>query len=396
MGVLKNIQHVMDQAVENCEVAGVNLLVKKDGKELYYAQAGMADIEKNRSMERDTILRLYSQTKPVTALAAMILMERGEIDLCQPVSDFIPAFESVRVLSGNVPVPCDVPVRVCDLLRMTSGLVYPEENSIAGLMTDRVFSEAVSRIGTDQEMTTMELANRLAECPLAFVPGTSWHYGTSADALGAVIETVTGMRFGEFLKKELFDPLDMKDTAFWVPADKQHRLAAAYDTVKGEDGSRNLERFEGNHLAICNDMSHDPAYEAGGAGLVSTLDDYMRLAQMLLGEGELEGVRILKPRTVKFFTGGKLQRRQQKAMETWLGLEGYTYSNLMRVCDKPSRSSLLTQKGEYGWDGWLGVYFANFPKENMTFLMGTQKKDAGTFALTRKLRNLVLGELGTQ
>jgi len=393
MEVLKRLQHVMEQAVENREVAGVNLLVKKDGKELYYAQAGMADIEKNRPMERDTIFRLYSQTKPVTAVAAMILMERGEIDLCQPVADFIPSFGSVKVLYGNAQVPCDVPVRICDLLKMTSGLIYPEESSTAGLLVDRVFSEAISRIGTDKEMSTSELANRLAECPLLFVPGTSWHYGTSADVLGAVIEAAAGMRFGEFLQKEIFEPLGMRDTAFWVPAEKQRRLAAVYDTVKETDGSKSLKRFEENHLAICNDMSHAPAYEAGGAGLASTLDDYMRLAQMLLGGGELEGVRILKPRTVKFLTGGKLQKRQQKAMESWLGLEGYTYSNLMRVCEKPSRSSLLTQKGEYGWDGWLGVYFANFPGENMTFLMGTQKKDAGTFGLTRKLRNLILCEL---
>lgn len=393
MEVLERLQHVMDQAVETCEVAGVSLLVQKDGEELYYAQAGMADIEKNRPMERDTIFRLYSQTKPVTAAAAMILMERGEIDLCQPVSDFIPAFGSVRVLSGNVQIPCEIPVRICDLLKMTSGLIYPEENSAAGQIVGQVFLEAVERLGTDREMTTLELANRLAACPLAFMPGTSWHYGTSADVLGAVIETATGMRFGEFLHKEIFEPLGMHDTGFWVPSDKQHRLAAVYETVKEMDGSRSLKRFEGNHLIIRNSMSQDPAYEAGGAGLASTLDDYMRFAQMLLGEGELDGVRILKPRTVRYFTGGKLQKRQQKAMESWLGLEGFTYANLMRVCDKPSRSSLLTQKGEYGWDGWLGVYFANFPKENMTILMGTQKKDSGTFTLTRKLRNLVLGEL---
>lgn len=135
-----------------------------------------------------------------------------------------------------------------------------------------------------------------------------------------------------------------------------------------------------------------PAFESGGAGLVSTIDDYARFAQMLLNGGSLNGVRVMSPRTVRFLTSGELLPDQQKAMDEWLGLEGYTYSHLMRRVRNTGRTSGLSLEGEYGWDGWLGCYFANFPEENMTILMMQQRKDSGTIPLTRKLRNVVLGE----
>lgn len=393
MDIFKKLQQVMDQAVSNCEVAGVNLLIEKDGRELYYGQAGMADIEAGRPMSRDTIFRLYSQTKPVTAAAIMILMERGMIDLCQPVSDFIPEYGNMKVVRESGVAPCEIPIRIHNLLNMTSGLAYPDDNTTAGLFAGEVISEGERRLGSDREMTTMELAKKMASCPLAFVPGESWRYGTSADLLGAVAEAVTGERFGEFLRKEIFEPLGMNDTAFWVPEEKQSRLAAVYETVPGPDGKYGLVRYGGSHLAVPNDMRTPPSIEMGGAGLCSTLDDYMRFARMLLAGGEDRGVRILKPRTLQFMTKGRLLDCQQKAFEKWTGLEGYTYSNLMRICEDPDKACVFAQKGEYGWDGWLGAYFANFPQEGITILMGTQKVNGGTFTLTRKLRNLILGEL---
>lgn len=420
MTLKEKLTTTMEQAVDNCEVAGVNVLVEQNGEELCYCQAGKADVEENRPMNRDTIFRLYSQSKPIAAAAAMILMERGELDLCQPVSDFLPSFakqyycteegttgaaaaggqqkeevkpgEDGRVSSPTEIKPVLQPMRVFDLLRMTSGLVYPDDVTEAGRQTAAVFEEMDRRLYTEQAMTTREVADALAGCTLAFEPGSSWRYGTSADVLGAVVEVISGMKFGDFLEKELFKPLGMKDTAFWVPQEKQGRLAAAYETVVGKDGD-SLLRYEGNNLAIRNGMDKPPAFESGGAGLASTLDDYMRFARMLMQGGTLDGVQILKPATVRYMTGGDLMEAQQIAFEKWIGLEGFSYGNLMRVCKKPGRTSFIAREGEYGWDGWLGLYFANFPKEKMTFLMGTQKKDAGTFALTRKLRNLVLSEL---
>lgn len=422
MSLQEKIRNTMEKAVENCEVAGVNLLVEQDGQELCYCEAGMADREANRPMSRDAIFRLYSQSKPVTAAAAMILMERGELDLCQPVSDFLPAFaEQFYVAEGDdigdaaaggkagkaaagVPgekdgeertaarKPVLQPMRVFDLLRMTSGLVYPDETTESGRQTARVFEEMDRRLLTEDAMTTRAVADALGGCVLAYEPSSSWRYGTSADVLGAVIEVISGMRFGEFLEKELFGPLGMKDTGFWVPQEKQGRLAVTYETVKGAAGN-SLVRYEGNHLAICNGMEKPPAFESGGAGLASTLDDYMRFARMLMQGGMLDGVRILKPATVRYMTGAELLPHQQKAFEKWIGLEGFSYGNLMRICKNPAQAAIVARNGEYGWDGWLGVYFANFPAEKLTILMGAQKKDAGTFALTRKLRNLILTQI---
>lgn len=420
MSFQEKLQHTMEQAVSDCEVAGVSLLAEQAGEELCYCQAGMADIEKKRPMSRDTIFRLYSQSKPITAAAAMILMERGELDLCQPVSDFLPSFANqiycleeggigAEAAGGQKKEKAETeiadsrkqaeeyrpvlqPMRVFDLLRMTSGLVYPDDVTEPGRQASAVFEELDRRLYTENAMTTREAADALGRCALAFEPGTSWRYGTSADVLGAVIEVVSGMKFGEFLEKELFRPLGMKDTAFWVPQEKQNRLAAAYETVCGQQGN-SLLRYDGNNLAIRNGMDMPPAFESGGAGLASTLDDYMRFARMLMQGGALDGIRILKPATVRYMTGGDLMEEQQKAFEKWIGLEGFSYGNLMRVCKNPGRAGFIAAEGEYGWDGWLGLYFANYPKEKLTIVMGMQKKDAGTFTLTRKLRNIVLAEV---
>ncbi len=438
MNLKTQLESVMQQAVESCEVAGVNLLVEKDGEEICYCEAGMADVKKQRPMRRDTILRLYSQTKPITAAAVMILMERGIIDLCQPVSDFLPAYGKLEVWENGSLRPAQTQLRIFDLLKMTSGLLYPDMQTDAGRHSMAVFLEMDRRLFTDHAMTTREVADALAGGGLAFEPGSSWQYGTSADVLGAVVEAASGMPFAAFLKKELFDPLGMEDTAFWVPADKQDRLASVYETVTEPDGTRGLQLYTGNHLAIRNDMKEEPAFASGGAGLASTLDDYMKFARMLMNEGAVCGAgtagasrqdsagaaydekvpekpqqdretsgrqdsaapdgaavggRILRPATVRYMITGELTDAQQKGFDRWQNLEGFSYGSLMRVCKNPSRAGFAARQDEYGWDGWLGAYFANFPKERLTILMGTQKRDAGTFALTRKLRNIILTSL---
>lgn len=393
MQLEKILKGILKTSIENSEIAGANFLVIKDGKEMVYVQDGMADREAERKIERDTIFRMYSQTKPVTSVAAMILMERGLLDFYTPVSEFLPSFAQMCVAKGEERIPCTRQILVNDLLNMTSGLVYPDEDTEAGRAAGRVFEEACSRLYSEKPMTTRELADKLAACPLAFEPGSSWTYGTSADILGAVIEVVSGKSLSEFMQEEIFEPLGMKDTAFWVPKEKQSRLAKAYETVEKENGGKELILYTGDNLAICNSMANPPAYEAGGAGLASTLDDYSRFAAMLLNGGSLEGVQILQPKTVEFFRSGELLPAQQDSFRNWIGLEGHSYGNLMRVCKNPSQSGMMTRKGEYGWDGWLGMYFANFPNENMTILMGTQKKDGGTFGLTRKLRNAILSRV---
>ncbi len=394
MDLQERATKAIEQAVKENLVAGANLLVLKDGEEVLYAQAGLADVEEKKEFARDSIIRLYSQTKPITAAAAMILMERGEIDPVQSVGEFIPAFHKLTVeKTPGERRAAYTPLTVQNLLNMTSGLPYPGDDRACGIASAKVFDEACSRIGTDHEMSTLELAERLAEGPLAYDPGTSWEYGTSADVLGAVIEKVTGMRLADFMEQEIFKPLGMKDTAFYVPAAKQARLAKVYETVYHADGTTGMIPYTGDNLAVCNRMDHQPGYMAGGAGLASTLDDYSRFATMLMNGGTYEGTRVLKPQTVRFMTGAELMPAQQAGFDSWIGLSGFSYGNLMRICKNPGQAGFIAGRGEYGWDGWLGAYFANLPEERLTILMGTQKKDAGTFSLTRKLRNIVVSEL---
>lgn len=387
------LQKVIDRAVEEKLLAGVSVLVTKDGKEVCYLQSGLASVEENKPITRDTIYRLYSQSKPVTAAAAMILMERGILDLGQPVGDYLPAYQHLTYMENGVEKPVRRTMFVADLLRMTGGLSYPSDLDAAGLGAKAVFDEAIDRLYTENPMGTVALAEKLAGYPLSFEPGSAMQYSSCADVLAAVIEVASGMRFGEFLEKNIFAPLGMNDTAFYVPEEKQNRLARVYETVK-ENGETTLKRYTGNNLAIQNEMKLPPAYEAGGAGLVSTLDDYNKFAQMLLNGGSYNGVQILKPETVKYMTTGELTEAQQASFERdWFGLAGYTYSNFLRVCNKPGRAQSLTRLGEYGWDGWLGTYLANFPEENMTLLVGMQKVNGGITEMTRRVRNVLLSNI---
>jgi len=382
------MDRTMQDALKGKELAGANLLVLKDGAEVFYYEKGFSNVEAGNPIRRDTIFRLYSMSKPVTAAAVMILMERGLIDLFDPVSKYLPGFraQTVDVAGKTEPVRREICLK--DLLDMTSGLLYDGENR-TGKETAALFETLKQRLLGEKPLTTVEAMNTLGGIPLAFHPGESWAYGTSADVLGAVVEVVSGKRFGAFLSNEIFTPLGMEDTGFFVPPEKRDRLATAYGVTEDKE----LEAFRGNHLGIINAMDREPAFESGGAGLVSTIDDYSKFAGMLLGQGSLGSRKILEPATAKYFTSPELTEKARGSFASWLGLSGHSYGNLMRVAVTPGAAGLLTSPGEYGWDGWLGCHFANFPTENMTLLMMMQKKDAGTWSLTRKLRNVLLAEL---
>ena len=381
MGLQERLSACLRQAVENHEAAGVSLLILKDGRELCHVREGYADIETGKPLRRDSIFRLYSQSKPVTAAAAMILADRGILDLMAPVDQYLPGFANPRVVEADGTIrPALRAPWIIDLLGMTSGLCYPDVDA-AGQYADRVFQEDQKLIAAGGGMSTLEFCNRLGEQPLAFDPGTRWRYGTSADILGAVIEAATGRRFSDFLREEIFEPLGMKDTAFWVPEDKQDRLVTCYRRVPG-----GLEKFSSLHLAV-GEYNREPAFESGGAGLVSTLDDYAAFARMLMNGGKAEDRRILSEAAVRFMTASQLNETLRKDM--WENLSGYNYSCLMRVCDYPGRAVLFTEKNEYGWDGWLGTYFANLPDQRVTFLLAQNVTDAGTTAVTRKCRNIL-------
>ena len=385
---LRRIPEIMQEMTDKAYVSGVTCMVLQNGEEQCYYETGYRDIAAGYKMTRDTIHRMYSMTKPVTAAAVMILLEEGKIDLMDQVSDYLPGFRNQYIIERGVIVPVKQPMTIQHLLNMTSGLVYPGEGNPAEIRCDKLMEEVKSKLLTEQAITTVELANRAGKLPLAFMPGTTWQYGLSADVLGAVVEVVSGMRFGEFLAKRLFEPLGMIDTAFYVSRDKQNRLAKVY-----RDGEQGLVEETGYNLAIQNKMEIPPAFESGGAGLCSTIDDYAKFTQMLLGGGTYQGIRILAPKTVEYMTTAHVTPAQQRGVDTWESLAGHTYGNLMRILVDPGAAVGIGSKGEYGWDGWLGTYMMNDPAHNLTLLIMHQKVDSGTTSYTRRIRNVLFSAL---
>ncbi len=385
MNLHETVTELLFDSVEKKECAGVNLLVRHHGEEVLYTQAGMADIEKKQYIQRDNIFRLYSQTKPVTAAAVMLLVERGLVDLVDGVDMYLPGFRNCRVADsrGNLTPAWRAP-RLMDLLGMTAGVSYPGDDP-AGRGAALVFRQAEDAIRAGGGIPTVELMNLLGQQPLAFQPGAHWRYSTCADVLGAVVEVVSGKRFGQFLRDELFAPLEMDDTDFFVPPEKMHRLVTTYRrTPEG------LKPWLDMHLA-CGVYDRQPAFESGGAGLVSTLEDYSHFADMLLAGGEYKGTRIMQKASVDFMTSAQLNDACLKDM--WDNLSGYSYGKLNRVCFDPGQAPGYARKGEYGWDGWLGCYYANFPDANLTILSMQNTTDMGTAPVVRKVRNVVLAAL---
>ena len=400
----EKLRSVIRQYIEKKDISGASVLIYKDGKEYVRVDEGLADVKAARPYAPDTIIRLFSMTKPITSVATMILIERGILDRLDPVSDYIPSFASQRYYGKDgTKHPVTHAVTVGNLLDMTAGLSYPNDNTPAGVDAGLVFNEIESRFDTDAEMTTYEVAQALGKCTLAFDPGTDYLYSTCADVLGAVIEKASGMRLSEFMAEEIFNPLGMNDTAFFVPAEKQDRLARSYVPAKhlSKPSSNEvphtddeLPEYLGNNLGIRHRMSSAPAFESGGAVLASTLNDYMRFAQMLLNGGTApDGTQILSPATVEYMTGHRLSADIQKSFTADFDLKGFSYGNLLRIGVDEGLCDTLMSPGEYGWDGWLGPYFANLPVKNASILIAMQRTESGTYDLTRRIRNIILAEL---
>lgn len=401
--------------IARCNLAGANLLLLKDGKELYRASYGMADIENNIPMAQDTIFRMFSMSKPVTCAAAMMLIERGVIDVYDPVSNYLPAFygQNVFTKDGLGTVPARRGVLIRDLLNMTSGVAYPDDCTPAGKAVAALFDEMTAAQDRGAGFSTVQLADRLGRIPLAFQPGEHWMYGTSADVLGAVVEIASGMRFGDFLREEIFLPLGMNDTDFYVPAEKKRRFAQLYRcselpdetaaTCKSVvDSLSSLAVYQrnkkmriapetGKNLGL-EGYDHAPAFESGGAGLVSTIDDYAHFATMLLQGGVYNGKRILGEKTVRFMCSPQLGEAYAPDLN-WDSLRGCRYGNLMRHLVDPCGGGTNADAGEFGWDGWAGTYFTIDPKERFIMLYLIQRCDAGCNEITRRLRGIAYSML---
>jgi len=368
--------------------AGASAAVYRDGECLYSGTFGMADRENGIPMADDSIFRIYSMTKPVTAAAVMQLAERGIIDLQHPVSRYIPEFSAPRVYNPNGSTrPAKREMTIQDLLNMQSGLTYADAGSYTGHDTAQVFGAMEKAAASGKPMDTMEFCRRIAAVPLKFDPGTEWEYGVSADILGGVVEVAAGMDYRSYLFENIFQPLGMSDTDFYVPKEKQHRFTAAYALEENA-----LVRDEGCYFGL-NDYRTCPAFHSGGAGLCSTVADYAKFANSLANNGTSpDGVRILSPRSVAYIRTPQVPNAKL-LWKGWDSIKGYDYGALVRVLTSQKDFGTIAPLGEFGWDGWTGTYFTIEPTEKLVILFWIQVSRAGTCDTARRMRNAVYGQI---
>ena len=372
----------------DCNV-GAAICIIKDGKEVYRNEYGEADKENHIPMERNSIFRCYSMTKPITAVAVMTLVEKGVIALSDPVSNFIPSFKNQTVLTKKGYVPAKREVVIQDLLNMTAGLTYPDASFPAGKEMQNMIDKYYADVEAGNPISTYDLAVLIGEQPLEFQPGEGWRYGFCADVLGAVIEVVTGKTYGEYLKETIFEPLGMTETDFYVPIEKQNRFMQNYQYMPE---TQTMEPCTWQHLGLTYMHKKKPAFESGGAGLVSTVGDYSRFVRMMMRDGCYGGVRILGRKSIEHMHINQLTPQQMK-MYDWEALRGYGYGDLMRhMIDVPA-SYGLGSEGEFGWDGWLGSYVAMDPAEDLAIIYVIQKCGGNGYRDVQLLRNIIYSAL---
>lgn len=363
---MENIETLFKRLEQEKHYVGLALLIERNGKTIFQDSFGYQNLQAQTPIQEDTIYHLYSMSKALTAAAILLLAERKQLSLKDPLSHYYPSFAHPLVAKDKGSYPAKREILLQDLLDMSSGLPYPEE-TISGKAVGRCFEELIARLGSAHEMTTQEFVESLSSCPLVSEPGEEWHYGPSADILGGIVEKVSGMSFSDFLKKEFFDPLGMKDTAFYIPLEKKDRLCTIYEMPGATyPNLTKPEEYHGSNIGI-TDFTKEPSFLSGGAGLFSTLGDYHHFLTMLLNDGVFAGRRILGKEAIRSFQ----KNHFPTALSSWASLAGYGYSNLMRVLVDPRMAQIPVAPGEYGWDGWSGPYFAIDPKEKTILLAMT-------------------------
>jgi len=348
---LEQIAPAMQRYVDEHKLPGVITVVARRGRIVHFQVVGRSDIENNKPMKTDTILRFYSMSKPVTSVAAMMLLQDGKFQLDDPVSKYISEFKDlqVRERNGDGETVLRAPKRemtIRDLLRHTSGLTYRYAN--ANVLT--------------RDQTLKDMAGKLGKRPLVFDPGTRWNYSVSTDVLGYLVEVVSGKPLDRFFQEEIFEPLDMRDTGFHVPADKVDRFAANYGPAR--DGGLQLR-----DAAATSRYTKPTTFFSGGGGLVSTARDYTRFCQMLLNKGELNGRRLLKPETVERMTKNQLP---DELVPIGLGTNrlegtGFGLGFAVRVEAEPPGAI-----GQYAWGGAASTNFWIAPREDLIGIALTQ------------------------
>ena len=365
---LEGVTAVLDKYVEAGELAGAVSLVYHRGEVVQVSARGVQDLETGTPMARDTIFGLASMTKPITAVAVMMLVEEGTLDLDAPVDPWLPELADPRVLSdpdGPLDQVYDAPRAITprDLLRYTMGLGFPEW---AGISPEAPIAQEF-RVLRSGDFTADEYMERLGALPLAFAPGERWVYHTPSMVAGVLIERASGMGLAEFFRTRIFDPLGMPDTGFWVPAAKRHRLASYY---RGGEQPGTLAPVADNDTRY----AAPPKFPSAGGGLVSTVDDYLRFGRMLLGRGELDGVRILSAASVDEMLTDQLpegpERRFFLFEDFWRGA-GFGLG--LQITTEQSGGG--PSVGSFWWHGATGVQWTADPGNDLIFIRFIQRGD---------------------
>jgi CubicO group peptidase (beta-lactamase class C family) len=389
-------EHLQHRYIEAGRIAGCQVAVARHGHVGYFRSFGFRDLERSLPVEEDTIWRIYSMTKPITGVALMTLYERGMFQLNDPVTRFIPQWRGLQVRERAADgteqlVDPARPMTVRDLMMHTSGLGFA-----GGLSLQQLF--APDNLGRRDgptldfrrraDTTLASMVEHYAGYPLEFHPGTHWFYSVSTDICGRLVEIMSGQRFDEYLRETIFEPLGMTDTAFVVPAEKVDRFAACY------------RRDSGKRLVLTDDPQlsgyrTDPSFLSGGGGLVSTTGDYLRFCQMLLGGGELDGVRILGRKTVELMASnhlpgdGDLQSVALPGGYGEVGFAGMGFGLTVAVAKAPALTQVIGSHGEFMWGGAASTIFWVDPVEDLTVVFMTQLLPSGTFNFRGQLKTLV-------
>jgi CubicO group peptidase (beta-lactamase class C family) len=369
------------------------VMVSRHGHVAHLSSYGMADKEAGRPVEADTIFRIYSMTKPVTSIAAMMLWEQGAFELTDPISRWLPEFAAPRVYNGGpankyVTVPATEPIRVWHLLTHTAGLTYGFHHIH---VTDEIYRNAGFEFGNPRGFTLKECVEAWAELPLAFHPGSEWLYSVATDVLGRLVEVVSGQTLAEFFAEHIFSPLGMTDSGFHVEPERQHRLAALYAKVAGADTA---VRYDKMGQVIAN----PPQWFSGGGGLASTTADYTRFTWMLLRGGELDGRRLISPRTLRYMTKNHLPHNQDlqsfgRPINAETRTDGIGFGLGFAVVVDPVAGKNIASEGEFNWGGLASTTFWVDRDEDLSVVFMTQLLPSSTYNIRPQLRQLVYQSL---
>ena len=379
------IDKALAEMVASGHATGVSALVWKDGREVYFGASGLADREAARPFRRDTLVQIYSMTKPVTGVSLMQLWEQGKFGLDDPISKYLPEFATMLVQDGVDAAGKPVwrssarPVTVRDILRHTAGFAYGAGETEA----EKAFA-ASAPLALTNNLT--EFGHRISHVPLLYDPGTQWRYSAAVDVQALLVERLTGEKFEDYVQAHVLKPLGMTQTGWSPPQDYLERLAATY--ILGKDGK--LVREDDKAMHAFNFPK--PAMTMGGAGLVAPIDDYMRFARMLVGGGTLDGARILKPSTVRLMSTNQLDARVTE--RAWLpgkGNVGFAMDFAVRVGRPLNAEENRGALGEFFWDGAATTLFWVDPANKLTAVFFVQTKPF-TGTLHRDIRRAVYGD----